>query len=161
MRVAVRAGVLTSHRFPIISACVTSTWERGVASAGQLVSGLMDTRPQMPSVLSRTKGLLWQRRWMSLVSVHIFRFGPDTTACSDFRSVDFDIGVPLPKSHIHNVFKPISIISVDNGQTEKKHQVACFRVCIYGNTTTGKGARWVWMRLAGPAVAEVRTFGQG
>ncbi len=36
-RVAVHAGVLTSHRFPMISACVTSTWECGVASAGQLV----------------------------------------------------------------------------------------------------------------------------
>ncbi len=34
---------------------------------------------------------------------------------SDFRSVDFDIGVPLPKSHIHNVFKPVNIINVDNG----------------------------------------------
>ncbi len=62
MRVAVRAGVLTSHRFPMISACVTSTLECGVASAGQLVSGLMDSRPQMPSVLSRTKGLLSQRK---------------------------------------------------------------------------------------------------
>ncbi len=31
-------------------------------SAGQLVSGLMDSRPQMPSVLSRTKGLLGQRK---------------------------------------------------------------------------------------------------
>ncbi len=32
--VAVRAGVLTSHRFQIITACVTSTREHGVASAG-------------------------------------------------------------------------------------------------------------------------------
>ncbi len=46
---------------------------------------------------------------MSLVSVHIFRFGARYN-CSvvivirnDFRSVDFDIGVPLPKSHIHNI----------------------------------------------------------
>ncbi len=84
---------------------------------------------------------------MSLVSVHIFRFGARYN-CSllsrernDFRSVDFDIGVPLPKSHIHNVFKPVNIISVDNGQTEKNRQVACFRVCAYGNTATGKGAR--------------------
>ncbi len=47
-------------------------------------------------------------------------------------SVDFDIGVPLPKSHIHNVFKPVNIISVDNGQTEKNRKFAGFRVCIYG-----------------------------
>ncbi len=79
---------------------------------------------------------------------------------SDFRSVDFDIGVPLPKSHIHNVFKPVNI-NVDNRQTEKKHQVTCFRVCVYGNSATGKEARWVWMRLAGPAVAEVTTFEEG
>ncbi len=59
---------------------------------------------------------------------------------NDFRSVDFDIGVPLPKSHIHNVFKPVNIISVDNGQTEKKGQVACFRIYVYGNSATqGKG----------------------
>ncbi len=60
---------------------------------------------------------------------------------NDFRSVDFDIGVPLPKSHIHNVFKPVNIISVDNGQTEKKGQVACFlRVYVQGNSATqGKG----------------------
>ncbi len=70
-----RAGMLTSHRFPMISACVVSTWERGVASAGQLVSGLMDSKPQMPSVLSRTKGLFGQRKRMSLVRLHIFRFG--------------------------------------------------------------------------------------
>ncbi len=31
----------------MISACVTSTCKRGVASAGQLVSALMDSRPQM------------------------------------------------------------------------------------------------------------------
>ncbi len=61
MRVAVHAGVLTSHRFPMISACVASTWECGVASAGQLVSGLMDSRPQMPSVLSRKKSLLQRK----------------------------------------------------------------------------------------------------
>ncbi len=58
MRVAVHAGVLTSHRFLMISACVTSTRGRGVASAGQLVSGLMDSKPQMPLVLSRTQSLL-------------------------------------------------------------------------------------------------------
>ncbi len=54
---------------------------------------------------------------MSLVSVHIFRFGAryNCSYRSDFRSVDFDIGVPLPKSHIHNIFKPVNIISVDNG----------------------------------------------
>ncbi len=75
VRVAVHAGVLTSHRFPMISACVASTWECGVALVGQLVSGLMDSRPQMPSVLSRTKGLLGQRKLMSLVSIHIFWFG--------------------------------------------------------------------------------------
>ncbi len=80
---------------------------------------------------------------------------------NDLRSVDFDIGVPLPKSHIHNVFKPVNIISVDNGQTEKKRQVACFWVCVYGNSATREGARWVWMGLAGPAVAEDRTFVQG
>ncbi len=75
--------------------------------------------------------------------------------------MDFDIGVPLQKSHIHNVFKPVNIIIVDNGQTEKKGQVACFRVYVLGNSTTqGKGERG-WMGLAGPAVAEVRTFGQG
>ncbi len=34
----------------------------GVASAGQLVSGLMDSKPQMPLVLSRMKGLLGQRK---------------------------------------------------------------------------------------------------
>ncbi len=33
-----------------------------IASAGLLVSGLMDSRPQMPSVLSRTKGLLRQMK---------------------------------------------------------------------------------------------------
>ncbi len=32
-------------------------------------------------------------------------------------------------------------ISVDNGQTERKRQVACFRVCVYGNTVTVEGAR--------------------
>ncbi len=69
--------------------------------------------------------------------------------------------VPLPKSHIHNVFKLVNIISVDNGQTEKKRQVACFRVCVYGNSATREEARWVWMGLAGSAVAEIRTFGQG
>ncbi len=37
------------------------------------MSGLMDSRPLMPSVLSHTKGLLGQRKGMSLVS--IFRFG--------------------------------------------------------------------------------------
>ncbi len=47
------------ERLLMISACVTSTWERGVASAGQLVSGLMDSKPQMPLVLSRTQSLLW------------------------------------------------------------------------------------------------------
>ncbi len=62
---------------------------------------------------------------MSLVSVH-FRFGGQIqlliviVICNDFRSVDFDIGVPLPKSHIHNVFQRVNIISVDNGQTERK-----------------------------------------
>ncbi len=35
---------------------------RGVASAGQLASGLMASKPQMPSVLSRTKGLLGQKK---------------------------------------------------------------------------------------------------
>ncbi len=39
------------------------------------MTGLMDSRPQMPSVLSRTKGLLGQRKLMSFVSVYIFRFG--------------------------------------------------------------------------------------
>ncbi len=84
---------------------------------------------------------------MSLVSVHIFRFGGQIQLLvvivirNDFRSVDFDIGIPLPKSHIHNVFKLVNIISVDNGQTEKKRQVACFRDCIYGNSTAGEGVR--------------------
>ncbi len=55
---------------------------------------------------------------------------------NDFGSVDFDKGVPLPKYHIHNVFKPVNIISVDNGQTEKKGQVACFRVYVQGNGAT-------------------------
>ncbi len=74
--------------------------------------------------------------------------------------MDFDIGFPLPQSHIHNVFEPVNIINVDNGQTEKKTKspVSGF---AYGNSATGKGARWVWMRLAGPAVAEVTTFEQG
>ncbi len=62
MRAAVHAGLLTSHRFPMISACVISNCERGVALAGQLVSGLIDSRLQMPSVLSRMKGLLGQRK---------------------------------------------------------------------------------------------------
>ncbi len=62
---------------------------------------------------------------MSLVHVHILRLGPSTTAHvivihNDFRSVDFDIGVPLPKSHIHNVFEPVNAIRVDNGQTEEQ-----------------------------------------
>ncbi len=34
------------------------TCGHGVASAGQLVSGLMDSKPQMPLVLSRTQSLL-------------------------------------------------------------------------------------------------------
>ncbi len=55
---------------------------------------------------------------------------------NEFRGVDFDIGVPLPKSHIHNIFKSLNIISVDNGQTEKKGQVACFRVYVQGNGAT-------------------------
>ncbi len=59
---------------------------------------------------------------------------------NDFRSVDFDIGVPLLKSHIHNVFEPVNAIRVDNGQTEEKGQVACFRVYAQGNSATqGKG----------------------
>ncbi len=100
---------------------------------------------------------------MSLVSVHILRFGPSTTArfyrdTHDFRSVDFDIGVPLPKSHIHNVFEPVNVIRVDNGQTEEKGQVACFRVYVQGNSATqGKGE----MGLDGTSrarVAEVRMF---
>ncbi len=37
---------------------------------------------------------------------------------NDFRSVDFDIGVPLSKSHIHNVFEPVNVIGVGNGQTD-------------------------------------------
>ncbi len=74
--------------------------------------------------------------------------------------MDFDIGVPLPQSHIHNVFEPVNIINVDNGQTEKK-TVTCFQVCVHGNSATGKGARRVWMGLAGPAVAEDTTFEQG
>ncbi len=49
---------------------------------------------------------------------------------NDFRSVDFDIGVPLPKSHIHNVFEPVNVIRVDNGQAEEKGQVSA---------TQGKG----------------------
>ncbi len=44
---------------------------------------------------------------------------------------------------------------------ESSIALTCFRVCVYGNSATGKGARWVWMRLAGPAVAEVTTFDQG
>ncbi len=74
---------------------------------------------------------------------------------NDFRSVDFDIGVPLTKSHIHNVFEPVN---VDNGQTEEKGQVACFRVYVQGIALPREKARWVWMGLAGPAVAEVRMF---
>ncbi len=59
---------------------------------------------------------------------------------NDFKSVDYDIGVHLPKSHIHNVFKPVNIISVDNGQTEKKGQVACFWVYVQGyGATQGSG----------------------
>ncbi len=50
--------------------------------------------------------------------------------------MDFDIGVPLPKSHIHNVFEPVNVIRVDNGQTEEKGQVACFRVYVQGNSAT-------------------------
>ncbi len=34
--------------------------------------------------------------------------------------MDFDIGVPLLKSHIHNIFEPVNVIGVDNGQTEEK-----------------------------------------
>ncbi len=39
------------------------------------MSGLTDSKLQMPLVLSHTKGLLGQRKLMFLVSVHIFRFG--------------------------------------------------------------------------------------
>ncbi len=68
---------------------------------------------------------------MSLVSVHIWgqiQLLVVIVIFNEFRSVDFDMGVPMPKSHIHNVFKLVNIISVDNGQTEKLGQVACFRV---------------------------------
>ncbi len=42
---------------------------------------------------------------------------------NDFRSVYFDIGVTLPKSRIHDVFEPVNVIDVNNGQTEEKGQV--------------------------------------
>ncbi len=77
---------------------------------------------------------------------------------NEFRGVDLDIGVPLPKFHIHNIFKSLNIISVDNGQTEKKGQVACFRSMYKGMALPREKLRWVWMGLAGPAVAEVRMF---
>ncbi len=168
VRVAVRAGVLTSHRFPMILACVTSTWDHGIASAGQLVSGLMDSKPQMPSGLSRAKGLLGQRNWMSLVSVHIFRFGARYN-CSllSWYAATLGVwiltGVPLPKSHIRNIFKPVNIISVDNGQTEEppSRLLPGMRIWEYRYWERGEisldetsGARsgrsWdVWTRLRG------------
>ncbi len=58
---------------------------------------------------------------------------------NDFRSVDFDIGVigiPLPKSHIHNIFESVNVTGIDNGQTEVKGQVACFRIFVQGNSAT-------------------------
>ncbi len=50
---------------------------------------------------------------------------------NDFSSVDFDIGVPKSPAS-GSMYKGIML------PREK--------------------ARWVWMRLTGPAVAEVRTF---
>ncbi len=101
---------------------------------------------------------------MSLVSMPIFKFWAKLLVVilirNDFRSVDFDVGIPLPEIPHSRRLKPVTL-NVDNGQTAKKHQVTCFRVCVYGNSATGKGARWVWMRLAGPAVSEVTTFEQG
>ncbi len=36
--------------------------------------------------------------------------------------------------------EPVNVIRVDNGQTEEKGQVACFRVYVQGNSATqGKG----------------------
>ncbi len=58
---------------------------------------------------------------------------------NDFRSVDFDIGVPLSKSHIHNVFKPVNILSVDNGQAERKRQVPVSGYAYMGIPLPGKG----------------------
>ncbi len=88
------------------------------------MSGLMNSRLQIPSILSRTKGLLGQRKLLSCIVLVVI------VIRIDFRSLDFDIGFPLPKSHIHIVFEPVNVIGIDNGQTEEKGQVACFRVYV-------------------------------
>ncbi len=58
---------------------------------------------------------------------------------SDFRSVDFDIGFPLQQSHIHNVFEPVNIINVDNGQTEKTTKSPVSGFAYMGIALPGKG----------------------
>ncbi len=53
--------------------------------------------------------------------------------------MDFDIGVPLPQSHIHNVFEPVNIINVDNGQTENKTKSPVSGFAYMGIALPGKG----------------------
>ncbi len=53
--------------------------------------------------------------------------------------MDFDIGVPLPKSHIHNVFKPVNIISVDNGKLRRNTKSPASGSAYMGIALPGKG----------------------
>ncbi len=67
--------------------------------------------------------------------------GPDTTARC-YRDTQRLLGVwifPLPQSHIHNVFEPVNIINVDNGQTEKTTKSPVSGFAYMGIALPGKG----------------------
>ncbi len=72
--------------------------------------------------------------------------------------MDFDIGVPLPKSHIHNVFEPVNVIRVVMGKLRRKAKSPASGSTYKGIALPRGKARWVWMGLAVTAVAEVRMF---